>query len=250
MKYSVCVDALFPQREFSDIYDRIKRAVDAGINTIEFWWWPYKDIDAAYKAVNDFGAEIHAFCVNETELTDKNVHDKYVQALKDTVETAKRLNCKNIICCAGNVVPELSAAQHHENIVEGLKRCASVAEQYGMTLLLEPLNAFNHEGNYLCSSDEAVEIIDEVGSKNIKLLFDIYHQQISEGNIISRLEKHLPKIGHIHCAVVPGRKGLEGGELDYGNIFKAIDKMGYNGFVGLECFSDEPEKDIKKFLSL
>ena len=250
MKYSVCVDALFPQREFSDIYDRIKCAVDLGISTIEFWWWPYKDIDAAVRAVNDFGAEIYAFCVNETELTDKNIHDKYVQAIKDSAETAKRLNCKRLICSAGNVVPELSNAEQHRNIVEGLKRCAVAAEQCGITLLLEPLNSTDHAGNYLCSSDEAAEIIDEVGSENVKILFDIYHQQISEGNIIKRIEKYLPKIGHIHCACVPGRRGIDLGELDYRNVLRNIDKMGYNGFIGLECFSDEPENDIKKFLSL
>jgi len=251
MKFSVCVDALFPQREFSDIYERINRAVTAGINTIEFWWWPYKDIDAVAKAVADFDAEIYAFCVNETELTDKNVHDKYVQAVRDSVETAKKLNCRHLICSGGNIYPELSQRKHHENIVKGLKRCASVAEQNNIILLLEPLNNIvDHKENYLCMSDEAAEIIDEVGSENVKILFDIYHQQISEGNIIDHITKHLPKIGHIHCAGVPGRHGIGTGELDYGRILKVIEKLGYSGTIGLECFTEEPEEEIKNFLSL
>lgn len=94
--------------------------------------------------------------------------------------------------------------------------------------------------------------MEEVNSKNLKILYDIYHQQITEGNIISTIERFIHYIGHFHCAGVPGRHELIGGELDYKVIFKKIEKTGYNGFIGLEFsptkVDDEALKEVLNLL--
>ena len=101
--------------------------------------------------------------------------------------------------------------------------------------MLEPLNPFvDHAGYWLETMAQAMDILEEVDSPNLKILYDIYHQQITEGNIIANMQAYAPSIGHIHVAGVPGRVELVGGDLDYGAIFKAIDASGYDGYVGLE----------------
>ena len=103
--------------------------------------------------------------------------------------------------------------------------------------MVEPLNILvNHRGYFLSQSKEAFQIIDEVGSSNVKILFDIYHQQISEGNLIANITANIDKIGHFHVADNPGRHEPGTGEINYTNVFAAIRKTGFDGFVGMEMW--------------
>jgi len=110
-----------------------------------------------------------------------------------------------------------------------------------MTLVLEPLNILvNHMGYYLTTTEESAEIIREVGSDYVKILYDVYHQQITEGNIINNIKNNIDLIGHIHIGDVPGRKQPGTGEINYKNVFKAIKETGYEGYVVFECGLTEP----------
>jgi len=117
-------------------------------------------------------------------------------------------------------------------------------------LVLEPLNVYvDHVGYYLYSSQEGFDIVEAVGSKNVKLLFDLYHQQIMEGNLIRNSTNNIYKIGHFHAAGSPGRHELYIGEVNYPEVFKAIDEAGYRGYVGFEYFPvEESTKGIKVFI--
>lgn len=128
---------------------------------------------------------------------------------------------------------------------------APFLEEAGVTLVVEPLNILvDHPGYYLYSSEEAFQIIDEVGSPNVKVLFDIYHQQIMEGNLISRIQRNINKIGHFHAADNPGRHELYMGEIQYLNVFRAIEETGYRGYIGFEYFPlEEPLSGIWKILN-
>ncbi len=120
-------------------------------------------------------------------------------------------------------------------VVRHLKALTPICEDHGLTLVLEPLNTLvNHHGYWLTRMAHAVDIVEEVGSPSVKILMDLYHQQVQEGNLIANLTRYIPFIGHFHAAGVPGRHELVGGELDYQAIFQAIDATGYQGFVGLE----------------
>ena len=121
-----------------------------------------------------------------------------------------------------------------------------------MVLLLEPLNVLvDHKGYFLYRSDEAFEILREVNSPDIKLLFDIYHQQITEGNLIRNIVANIDLIGHFHVAGNPGRNEPYIGEINYVEVFKAADEAGYTGYAGLEFWAKgDIEESLKNCLAL
>ena len=161
---------------------------------------------------------------------------------------AKELGCKFLISQVGDELEGVSREDQHNSIVDGLKVCAPMLEEEGITLVIEPLNTHvNHKGYYLYSSHEAFEIVDKVGSGNVKVLYDIYHQQIMEGNLISTIRNNIDKIGYFHAAGNPGRNELYYGEINYMEVLKAIRETGYNGYIGLEYF---PKDDVKKGLEM
>lgn len=116
-------------------------------------------------------------------------------------------------------------------------------------LELEPLNGLvDHQGHFLQRSDESVDVIDQVGSPNVKLVFDVYHQQITEGNVIRNAVGYKDRINHYHIADNPGRKQPGTGELNYANILRSIKDSGFAGFVGLECgFTIDTDLAVRQF---
>ena len=241
MKLSVCVDADYMGKTIEEAVRKVK---EAGLDTIEFWTWEDKDVELLEKLHNE-GIRIAAFCTGFISLVEEGEREKYIESLKKTIETAKRLGCRVLISQTGQELP-ISREKQHKSMVEGLKACVPYLEESGITLVVEPLNTrVDHAGYYLSSSDEAAEIMKEVGSPYVKMLFDIYHQQIMEGDLIRRIKEYIPYIGHFHAAGNPGRHELYQSEVDYGKVFAAIQETGYEGCVGLEYFPlDDPEKGL------
>jgi hydroxypyruvate isomerase len=236
MRFSVCIDAVF---RGIDPLAALEKVREAGFAEYEFWGWWDKDRDALAAGASLLSLKCRCLCVRNIGLTDPSQRGVYLAALRDTIEAAKKLGAPCIISQIGMDTGAARAFQHR-TIVAGLKAASPLLEDSGLVLLAEPLNGrIDHRGTYLESSDEGFELIEEAGSRNIRLLFDIYHQQISEGDIIRRISAHIDLIGHFHAAGVPGRHELFLGELNYGRIFEAIDKLGYRGAVGHEYF---PEK--------
>lgn len=234
MKYSVCIDAVFRKMPFTESMKEVKKA---GLDAFEFWGWWNKDADAILKAKNELKLSLSAFCTRMISLVEEEKRDEYIAGLKETIDVAKKFNCTTLITQVGTELTDRPRQRQHESLVAGLKACAPLLESSGITLVFEPLNTLvDHKGYYLWSADEAFRIVDEAGSPFIKVLFDIYHQQIMEGNIISRIKGNIDKIGHFHCAGNPGRNELWKGEINYPEIFKVIDASNYNGYVGLEYF--------------
>jgi hydroxypyruvate isomerase len=245
MKLSVCIDAVFYRRDFMESMKDVK---EVGINAFEFWSWWDKDLEKIQQTKNELDLEISAFCTRMISLVDISKRDQYLKGLEESIEVAKRLNCKNLITQVGNELPNISREKQHQTLVEGLKECVPLLERSNITLLMEPLNTLiDHKGYYLFSSDEAFQIIEEVNSPCIKVLYDIYHQQIMEGHLIYRITHNIEKIGHFHAAGNPGRHELTTGEIHYKNIIKAIEEAGYKGYFGLEYFPiEEPIKGLKE----
>lgn len=234
MKFSVCIDALWSN---VDTVQAMREAKACGVENIEFWCWWDKDIDAVDRARKELGLQIAAFCTRFISLVDRTQHGEYLRGLEETLAVAKKLDCTTVISQVGNELPSLSRAEQHRNLVDGLKACLPLLEEAGVTLVIEPLNTrHNHPGYYLASSDEASEIIDEVASPYVKLLFDLYHQQITEGDIIKRSTAMISKIGHMHCAGNPGRHELSIGEINYSAVFEALNQAGYDKYMGFELF--------------
>jgi hydroxypyruvate isomerase len=248
MRLSVCIDAVFNGWDFIEAMEAVKKA---GLSAYEFWAWWGKDIDAIVKAKERLGLETAAFCTRFVSLVDPEKREEYKKGLEETLEVAKLLDCKTIISQVGNEIPGVPREDQRQSLIQGLKECAPMLEKADVTLVFEPLNTtVNHKGYYLWSSDEAFDIVDAVGSDRVKVLYDIYHQQIMEGNLISRITENIGKIGHFHAAGNPGRHELTKGEINYPEVFKAIKQESYTGYVGLEYSPlEDPVKGLQELSS-
>ena len=253
-------------RECPDFYDRFKAAKDSGVDCVDFWGWSHKDINKVKEKIDEYGLKIASISVDSANpetskvfgakrlLTrDPDAFEAFHNAAEESIKTAQFLGVPSLIITTGNTrSDDVTRYEQHANIVLMLKHVAHLFEDSGVTLIVEPLNILcNHMGYFLASSYEAFEICNEVGSKNVKVLYDIYHQQITEGNLIPTIRKYFDLIGHFHVADVPGRNEPGTGEINYKNVFKAIEDLGYCKYVGLEYspIADTAET-IKKVIDL
>jgi len=269
IKVGVCIETIFPELPY---IERIKRVAKVGFPGIEFWFHnrrfdgnnlfeEMKDIDAIATVVKDLHLEVTDFVVNSPEgenggsLVKPEDREKYLVRLRELIPLAHRLNCRKLITCTGNKVKGRSYEEQRKSIIETLKQASKIVEKEDITLVLEPLNTLvDHPGYFLDSVKEGVKIIREIDHPNTRLLYDIYHMQIMEGNILSTIEKNIDIIGHFHAAGVPERHELYIGELNYPFIFKKIIEMGYEGYFGLEYWpsmdSQKSLEEIRAFLEI
>jgi hydroxypyruvate isomerase len=233
IKLSVCIDMILTEIPFLERMERVKKL---GYPAFEFWEWKNKDVDAILRRKNELGLEIATMMASGWKhMNSEDARKTFVTEVQASLAAAKRLGVKTLIVTTGFEDKVIPRSEQHANYVAALRAAAVYAEQAQVTLVLEPLNIkVDHPGYYLQTAKEGFEIIDEVGSPALKMLFDIYHHQIMEGNVIQDITKNIAKIAHFHVADVPGRHEPGTGEINYGNIFRAIAATGYQGFVGLE----------------
>lgn len=246
---SVCIDAVFEDVPKSEA---IARAKACGIDAFEFWGWWDKDLGEIQDAAAEHSMQIAACCTKFISLVDPATRSAYLDGLAESIEAAKQIGCPTLISQVGDFRPDVSNEQQHDCLVEGLREAAPMLEQAGITLVFEPLNdLIDHVGYYLVRSEQAFAIVDQVASENVKVVFDIYHQQISEGNVIRNAKENIGRIGHFHAAGNPGRNELTRGELNYAEIFREIRESDYDGYVGLEYWPiDEVEAGLREAAKL
>ncbi len=242
---SVCIDAVFEGRSFEDACAAVRRA---GISAIEFWGWWDKDLAALQAAQASNNLAISACCTKFISLVDPALREDYARGVSESIEAAKRLGPRTLISQVGDYRSGVPREEQRQSLIDGLRVVAPALEAAGVTLVIEPLNELiDHVGYYLIRSDEAFGIVDEVASPNVKVVFDIYHQQISEGNVIRNIVANIDKIGHFHAAGNPGRNELQRGGINYPEVFAAIRDTSYQGYVGLEYWplDDDPVEALK-----
>ena len=232
-KYSLCLDTVFPEIDF---YDRIAIAAELGFEAFEFWDPVGKDIPRIARLAQQNHIAVAICGVLESWGHPIEAPDgAFVAAVRRTLDMAASLGCQRLLALTGPAKGD--AATQTASLIENLKRAAEVVEPLGITLCVEALNTLvDHAGYFLNSGRLGFELVGEVGSPHIKLLYDIYHMQIMEGNIIDTIRENAAATGHFHSAGVPGRHELSSGELDYRNIVKAVDAAGYQGYFGLEYY--------------
>ncbi len=167
---------------------------------------------------------------------NKENHDTLVEIYEDIIpKAAKAGNVPQVIAFSGNR-RGLTDEEGLKNCIEGVKRIVPIAEKHKITVSMELLNSKVNHGDYLCDRTEwGVQLVNAVGSDRFKLLYDIYHMQIMEGDCISTFTKHKEAISHFHTAGVPGRNEIDDTqELNYKGICKALAAMGYEGYLGQE----------------
>ncbi len=231
MKLCVAIPCFFKKTDFCEA---IRKCADLGFDTVETYMWEHLDLEKVRKTLDETGVTLLSMCTTEFNLTNPEYRSKWLEGIEKTCEAAKILGVKKLITQVGNDTGADRKLQH-QSIVDGLCDGAKILEKYDVTIMIEPLNTYvNHPGYYLWSAVEGFEIIREVNHPNVKLIFDIYHQQVMEGNIIPNIVNNLDCIAHLHGAGHPGRHEMQFGESDYKNIIAAVDKAGYTGALGLE----------------
>lgn len=265
-KICVCIETVFPELPF---IERIKKISQLSFKAIEFWFWDYefdgeglnpkkKDINQIARLTKELNIEINDIVVNAPDgsiggfLTKSEDRDKYLERLKETIDVAHQLNCKKLITCSGNEVQGVSKEEQLSNMVKTLDEASQIAAEEDMVLLLEPLNSLvDHPGYFLTSSKTGFDIVKKINSSNLRLLYDVYHTQVMEGNILNTIKENISLIGHFHSAGVPGRHELDNGELNYPFITRKLDELGYQGYFGLEYFPAlDSETSLKRIKEL
>ena len=164
----------------------------------------------------------------------KDERDAFLSEIKSSVEVAKRVNAKWMTVVPGLKDFEKNIEYQTINVIETLKRACDILEPHGLVMVLEPLSFSNHPGLFLTESPQANSICKAVGSPSCKILFDIYHQQIQEGNLIPNIENCWNEIAYFQIGDNPGRKEPTTGEINYLNVFKFIHSKNYKGILGME----------------
>ncbi len=233
---------MFENHAGEDLVDQIKFMSDQGFRAIEDNWLKRRTPEEQ----NAIGAELErlgmemgvfvCFSSRDTALASGSPEsvDELVSQLEASVEVAKRVNAKWMTLVPGRMDMHLDRDYQTVNMIEALKRGASIFEPHGLVMVIEPLNHYNHPNNFVRSVPHARYICKAVGSPAVKVLNDLYHQQISIGNLIPNIDMSWDETAYIQIGDNPGRKEPTTGEINYKQVFKHLHDKGYEGILGME----------------
>lgn len=222
--------------------DRFERAAKAGFGAVEFLFpyaWPTAEIRARLQA-NGLTLVLHNLPAGDWDAGERGItcHPDRVAEFREGVEAAiqcaKALGVPRLNCLAGKQPAGVPEAQLRATLVGNLRHAAARLADEGLQLLVEPINRFDIPGFFVHRTDQALQLLDEVGAPNAFVQYDVYHAQRTEGEIAATLQKHLARIGHVQIADNPGRHEPGTGEISYPFLFRHLDRIGYAGWVGCE----------------
>ena len=222
---------------------RLANVAEAGYSNVElvgeYAKWSDAEFDRAIAARKRLGIHFDATAGLHNGIGNPAVRDAFLTELKQALVPMERLDCPAMIVLSGNVVPGMSREAQHASCIEGLKRAAALIEGRQIAgqpvrLLLECIDPEENPRYFLQSAAEAIEIVRAVNHPQVQFLYDLFHEQIAEGNLIEKLERHIDVIGLIHVADVPGRHEPGSGEINYANIYRKLAALKYRHVVAME----------------
>ena len=223
---------------------RLEKVAEAGYRAVElvgeFEKWSDDDFRRINAKKRSLGITFDATAGLSKGIADPQARDAFLAELNTFVHTVQKLECPAIIVLSGNRVENLPKQAHHDACIEALKRAADIAAKQNLTLLLENIDQEENPRYYLTSVAEGFEIVRKVGNPNVKFLYDFYHEQISEGNLIKKLKENIDFVGLVHIADVPGRHQPGTGEINYASIYRKLAELKYSGYAAMEFI---PEGD-------
>jgi len=236
MEFSLCIDSIYPKENLKEKLQKIKQS---GFKFIEFWDWRDKD----FELIINSGLKVTNFSGNRASSLTLDSKEKVIQEVNASIDAAKKLKCDRIMLLSdilegdGSVkTNSISSEKKLLRLYDNLIVLVEVAKKRDIVLVIEPLNTFkDHKNYYLDNFQKTLELIQSIDSEHLKILYDIYHMQIMEGNILETLQKYHEFIEYIHIANVPYRCEPWTGELDFKFILKELSKV-YLGFIGFEFF--------------
>lgn len=259
-KIGVCIEPCFGDMDYKT---RIETIAKIGYKYYDLWFHnkgftgsaltdEKKDFDMIAELNEKLGLTTTSFVHThpdggiELALINKNHRSQIVDSLGEVIPLAKKIGCSNLVSGSGNIDPDIPDEEAFESMVETLQACAPILEKEGITILIEPWNnKVDHPDNWLNDPEITVDIIKNIGSPNVKLLYDIYHMQIMRGDHTAFMRENLEHIGHFQMAGVPGRNEPVDNEVNYPFLIREADRLGFNGVFGLEYWpTEEPEQSL------
>ncbi len=235
MKFAVNIEMWWTKLPF---LERIEKAAELGFPAVEFWPYAGKDVDAIAKLSRELGIAIAQFSPwgFSPGMNNPKNEDSFVKTIEEACQVAVRLDCKKMCVVAGDNQEGMTKEMMHAQVIRALKRAVPICEKYQVMMILEPMNGrVDHPGHCLYGSPDAVRICREVDSPFCKINWDLYHMQISEGDLCGRLREGFDQVGYLQLADHPGRHEPGTGEIHYNRVLKEAHDLGYRGYVGLEC---------------
>lgn len=238
-QFAANLTMLFTELPFMD---RFAAARKAGFDAVEYLFpyaHPKQELAAALRA-NGLKQVLHNLPAGHWESGERGIacHPDRVSEFREgvamAIDYAKALECPQLNCLAGKVPAGVAREHAHATLIGNLAFAAAALKEAGIRLLVEPINSYDIPGFFLTRTDQALSLIDEVGSDNLFLQYDIYHAQRMEGELGATLRNHLDRIAHIQLADNPGRGEPGTGEINYAWLFRHIDALGYRGSIGCE----------------
>lgn len=175
---------------------------------------------------------------------DPTMREDFLKEVQESIEVAKRMNAKWMTSLVGNADAKLPRGFQFANVLDALRRASEILEPHALMMVFEPLNIYeNHPGFFIWRNDDMYSMMKAVRSPSCKMLYDLYHSQISEGHLIYNFDKCFDEIGYVQTGDVPGRKEPGTGEVNYRNVFKHIHEKGYKGLLGMEHGKSQQGKE-------
>jgi hydroxypyruvate isomerase len=232
---SVMLWTVYSNRPFAE---RLEKVAEAGYRSVElvgeYKNWGKSDFAAARQKMRQLSITVDGTAGVWHAIADPADRDAFLQAIRDFLPTMKELETTRLILQTGNKVPGLTQEQMHGNAIETLKRAGDFAAENNIDLLIENIDPEENPRYFLTSSAEGFEIVRSVGNAHVKFLYDLFHEQIAEGNLIAKLEKNIDLVGLIHVADVPGRHEPGSGEINYESIFRKLGQLNYQRYAAME----------------
>lgn len=249
---------MFKNHAGDDLLDQIQFMADTGFTAMEDNGMKGRDLGMQEKIASkmaNLGMEMGVFVAHtiswkEADLTsgDSDNLERFLKEIRESVEVAKRVNAKWMTVVPGHVDLRKDMGYQTRNVIEALRRACDILEPHALVMVLEPLNFRDHPGLFLNKIPQAYQVCQAVASPSCKILDDLYHQQIHEGNLIPNMDLAWDEIAYFQVGDNPGRKEPTTGEINYLNVFKHIHDKGYTGIIGMEHGISRPGIEGEKAL--
>jgi len=225
--------------------EKLEVAARAGLQSVEligeYAAWTDADVARAKKTARSFRLGMDTLLASPdwskrpVSMVDPAHREAFLQDVRNAVVFAKKLEIPQIIVMSGNAIAERSHAEQYASLLEGARRAGDLAAQANLTMIVEPLNSLiDHKGVFLNNCTEGLRLVRETDNPHVRLLFDLYHEQVQQGNVIRTLTEAAPDVAVFHVADNPGRNDPGTGEMNYPNIYKAVQKTGFSGYLTME----------------
>jgi hydroxypyruvate isomerase len=238
-RYAVNISTLLTEYPF---FERLDRLAELGFDAVEFYYpYDFTPTELVAHLLNN-GLKVVLFNVYAGDMaagdrgfaSDPSRAEEWRRSVEDALKWAVKLSCPQVNVLAGKRLSDIPSEKQWECLGENLRWAASLAETAGVSLNVEALNSVESPGYLICSTADAAKVVRAINRPNLKFQYDVYHMQYMEGNVVNTVRSNLDIIGHIQIADLPGRHEPGTGEIHYPFVFRALDEMGYEGFVSAE----------------